>query len=302
MLTSLGQNGDAARLKAAGIATCLVKPVRQSQLMDALATAWASHAGTEPARRPAPEAHARTAPRRHTRALVVDDNVTNQKVASLMLEDLNARVDLAANGREAIEMIELLPYDIVFMDCEMPEMDGFEATAEIRKRHAGQRRIPIIAVTAKAMQGDRGRCLTAGMDDYVSKPLMMEELETALDRWTAPPALSPEAIGRLRKMARNDAQVRSLFATFFADAEDRVKILRQAVASQDARMLYQAAHALRGGALNFGAQAVADLAERLEGPESSGWLDGAGGLVDELVRALEAVQLAVNAEFVPDQT
>ena len=192
LLTSLGWPGDPERLKDAGLATCLVKPVRQSQLLNALATAWSGHQGAaaQPVRSAQPSSQQGGPARRHARVLVVDDNITNQKVASLMLEEMNCRVDVAANGREAIEMIELLPYDLVFMDCEMPVMDGFEATAEIRKRHASKRRIPIVAVTAKAMQGDRERCLAADMDDYVSKPVMMDELEAALDRWVGKPALA----------------------------------------------------------------------------------------------------------------
>ena len=103
--------------------------------------------------------------------LVVDDNAVNQKVARMMLERLGCRVDVAANGQEAVEMVELLPFDVVFMDCEMPVLDGFAATAEIRRREAGGRHVNIVAMTARAIQGDRERCLQAGMDDYISKPV-----------------------------------------------------------------------------------------------------------------------------------
>jgi signal transduction histidine kinase/ActR/RegA family two-component response regulator len=117
------------------------------------------------------------------RVLVAEDNVINQRVAVRMLERFGCRVDVAANGNEAVEMIQLLPYDLVFMDCEMPDMDGFEATAMIRanERITGGR-LPIIAMTAHAMEGDREKCLAAGMDGYISKPVRMEQLHAALQR------------------------------------------------------------------------------------------------------------------------
>ena len=100
-----------------------------------------------------------------------------------MLQKLNCRVDVAANGKEAVEMVQAFPYDLLFMDCQMPEMNGYEATAEIRKQKNSKTQIPIIAMTANAMQGDRAKCLAAGMDDYISKPVNKEKLEEALVRW-----------------------------------------------------------------------------------------------------------------------
>jgi CheY-like chemotaxis protein len=115
------------------------------------------------------------------RVLIVEDNAVNQMVAARLLEKLGCRVDVAANGREAVEMVGLLPYDAIFMDCQMPEMDGFEATQEIRRREGSSVHRPIIAMTANAMQG-RERCLGAGMDDYVSKPMRKADLTEALKR------------------------------------------------------------------------------------------------------------------------
>jgi CheY-like chemotaxis protein len=117
------------------------------------------------------------------RVLVAEDNVVNQKVAIRMLERLGLRADVAANGRETVRMYELLPYDLVFMDCQMPEMDGYEASREIRRREGPGRKVPIIAMTADAMSGCREQCIEAGMDDFVGKPVTMEALFGAVRKW-----------------------------------------------------------------------------------------------------------------------
>jgi len=119
------------------------------------------------------------------RVLVAEDNVVNQKVAVRMLEKLGIRADVAANGREAVAMFEMLPYDVIFMDCQMPEMNGFEAAAEIRRREGAARSVIIIAMTAEALAGSREQCLQAGMDDYISKPVSNKALAAALETWAS---------------------------------------------------------------------------------------------------------------------
>jgi signal transduction histidine kinase/DNA-binding response OmpR family regulator len=193
MLTPMGLRGDAATLREAGYDAYVSKPVRQSILMDALATAWgrirqnAPDGGLITTRRIMESRSAqriRDAKFDRARILVVEDNPVNQKMAVRILEKLDCRVDIAANGEEAIDMITKLPYELVLMDCQMPVMDGFEATRAIRAREAVTGgHLTIIAVTANAMSGDRDACLAAGMDDYTSKPVRTEKLVELLEKW-----------------------------------------------------------------------------------------------------------------------
>lgn len=189
MLSSMGQ-AEGGRLKSLGIAACLMKPTRAVHLLHALGTAWA-RIQRERARRDAATPLLRAAlsrpipaaplPERHV--LVAEDNRINQKVALKLLERLGCRVDIATNGLEAVEMALRGSYDLIFMDSQMPDLDGSQATAEIRRRMSGGARVPIVAMTANAMQGDRERFLAAGMDDYVPKPISLAALSSLLQRW-----------------------------------------------------------------------------------------------------------------------
>jgi CheY-like chemotaxis protein len=168
----------------------LVKPIRASRLLEALSSAGDVPAATE---KTSPSREKAAHPFDGMRTLVVEDNRVNQKVARLMLEKLGCRVTVAANGREGLYLITKLSFDIVLMDCQMPEMDGFEATAAIRKREADQDlpKIPIIAMTAHAMIGDQERCLSAGMDDYIAKPVTRDRLVKILKLYAPVPEGEP---------------------------------------------------------------------------------------------------------------
>jgi len=193
MLTSVGHASQWRQMQGASLDACLVKPVRQSLLLSTLATTWSkklqSRSGLQPS---APRETA--APKSkvaglfagaRVRVLVAEDNPVNQRVAVLMLERVGLRPDVASNGREAVEMCAMLPYDLIFMDCQMPLMDGYAATAEIRRLQGPDERVAIIAMTAEALEGARERCLAAGMDDYVMKPVQLTHMIEALKKWVS---------------------------------------------------------------------------------------------------------------------
>ena len=190
MLTSAAQLG-VSRGEGQSIEACLRKPVRQSQLLNTLTAVWSKNLNNKPHARaesgnPTVDRKAALASRADgtpIRILVAEDNPVNQKVAVAMLGRLGLRADLASNGREAVDMVQALPYDLILMDCQMPEMDGYEATGEIRRREDGRKHVAIVAMTADAMAGSRQRCLAAGMDDHIAKPVNANELFDALLQW-----------------------------------------------------------------------------------------------------------------------
>jgi PAS domain S-box-containing protein len=193
MLTSIGNRTEVRNLEDRSIDVCLVKPVRQAQLWSALAESWARKLDRDSA----DAARAQYGPSlsslksrlngatgdRLLRVLVVEDNIVNQTVAAKMLERLGVRADVAANGREALEMLGIAPYDVVLMDCQMPIMDGYEAAAEIRRRQGPEHGIAIVAMTADVTTDCQERCVRAGMDDYISKPVKVAELTEILAKW-----------------------------------------------------------------------------------------------------------------------
>ncbi|GHB64501.1 hypothetical protein GCM10008107_12080 [Psychrosphaera saromensis] len=182
MLTSQGKRGDATKLKAAGFSGYLNKPIDQSILYNSLLTITGVNS---PDQSLITAYSAREYPKFKARILVVEDNPVNQKVAQGLLKKFGVQVDLAANGQEALHSLEHLPFDLVLMDCQMPVMDGYEATQQIRLEDSKvlDRGIPIIAMTANSMQGDKEKCLAAGMDDFISKPVSPSKLQEALTRW-----------------------------------------------------------------------------------------------------------------------
>jgi len=192
LLTSVSYRGGAEEALHAGFSAFLLKPIRQSQLYDCIATVMGM--SSEPAPQRLITSHTLAETPSRARVLVAEDNAVNQRLAARMLEKRGCRVDVVANGLEAVEAVTRIAYDCVFMDCQMPEMDGYVATSLIRQREAlTGAHIPIIAMTANAMEGDRERCLAAGMDDYISKPVEPHELAAAIQKWGQPAAGKPSS-------------------------------------------------------------------------------------------------------------
>jgi len=180
MLTSVGHWTEVKGLEGSCVDASLVKPVRESHLLNTLLVNGLRWGEVEVARK------SRFQPEESQavlRALVAEDNVVNQKVATRMLQRLGMRVDVAGNGLEAVEMFRLAPYDLIFMDCQMPEMDGYDASRAIRRLEGSDRRVVIVAMTADALIGTRERCLAAGMDDYIPKPVKLDDLCEMLRKW-----------------------------------------------------------------------------------------------------------------------
>jgi PAS domain S-box-containing protein len=280
MLTSAGQRGDAARCRELGIAVYLIKPIRQSELLEAILVALGrpSREGEQPT---VLTRHSLREARRKLRVLVAEDNVVNQELAVRLLEKQGHTVAVAGNGREALDALEKATsrgFDVVLMDVQMPEMDGLEATAAIRqKEKATGRHLPIIAITAHALKGDRERCLAAGMDDYLAKPIQAKELLAAVEgavlpavetRESVPAEPRPEEIlDRVTALARLDGDAKllgELAGLFLADTARLLSAVRQAVTRGDAKALEYAAHALKSSVGNFAAHAAFEAAARLE--------------------------------------
>ncbi|ETW95964.1 MAG: hypothetical protein ETSY1_28530, partial [Candidatus Entotheonella factor] len=186
-LCPFNQRGIEQVMPEIGATVRVNKPVRQAHLYDGIALAIRRQSVSYSQAPLAPPGQADTPNQISAKVLVAEDNVVNQKIAKRMLEKIGCRVDIVANGHEAVHAIANRAYDVLFMDCEMPEMDGFEATSAIRESESQDiGRLPIIAMTANAMQGDRERCLAAGMDDYVGKPVRLDDLLAVLQKWTLP--------------------------------------------------------------------------------------------------------------------
>ena len=295
LLTSSGRRGDAGDAEAAGIEAFLTKPVRQSALFDALATLVGTDGPDDGA--PLITRHTVAERRRRPHLLVVEDNIVNQKVAARTLENLGYRVDVAANGAEAVDATARISYAAVLMDCQMPEMDGYEATAAIRRREAGDDRIPIIAMTAGASLEDEAKCRAAGMDDYVTKPVNRATLSRVLQRLigddetsgvdmpTVDAPLDPEVLSRLQELATQDPSgIAEIVRLFLRDARSRLDSVRAALVRGDLEAASHTAHSLKGSSANLAAHVMASVCGELQRAID----DGGGGVATEVLSRLYA--------------
>ncbi|MDQ3709141.1 MAG: response regulator [Actinomycetota bacterium] len=320
MVLTSAMEPDNERSRAAGVRACLAKPVRHSELYDALMQLTAPEGTPGGASEqmtvssPAVPEHFRG------RVLVVEDNLVNQMVAEGVLAKLGYLVDVAENGRVAVEALQMTAYSAVLMDCHMPEMDGFEATTEIRRREGVSRRTPIIAMTAGVMNEERSRCLAAGMDDFVPKPVDVAVLDAVLTRWGEDACLTavstdarsvdgdpspigdrgddpldPKRLDALRQFGPADGWglLPAVAGAFLDEIPVRLAALRDAVQVGGGHPLAEAAHQLKGSASNIGATAVAMLCQQLEATGRSG-APPSSELVDRLEAELDRAGRALT--------
>jgi len=319
LMTSIGQRGDAKRMEKLGFRAYLTKPVRRSELAGCLSMVLTdAPPGEEP--RPIVTRHTVRELRRSVmRILLAEDNITNQQVAMGILKKMGLRTDAVANGIEAIKALEAIPYDLVLMDVQMPELDGFEAARQIRDPQSAVRNhaIPIIAMTAHALQGDRERCLEAGMNDYVSKPVSPQALHEALDKWlpqepagyldpTAEPPVPVASVSReprtfdregmMTRLMGDEELAQAVVEGFLLDIPQQIAALRAAL--QDANTVHaeRQAHTIKGAAANVGGEALRAIAAEMEKAAKAGNVDAAITLVTELEMAFDRLRVAMTQE------
>ena len=276
----------------------LTKPVKVGQLATLLGSARAATASGPPAAAALDPGLGRAHP---LRILVVDDNAVNQKVAGRILERLGYRADLAADGHEALEAMRRRDYDLVLLDVQMPGMDGLEVARQVHAEWPPGRRPRLVALTADAMPGERERCLVAGMDDFVAKPVHVQEIQAALLRCPpTPSADDPLDRGAFTQLAGDlveRAWLVELVDTFLAEAPETLARARASVAGGDATALARALHGLRGSCKSLGARRLLALLEPLEAAARAGDLGGAPAGLDALSTALVATGAALRREL-----
>jgi PAS domain S-box-containing protein len=328
MLTSLGRRDDVSRLEASGFSAFLTKPVKKRQLHDCLASILTTEKKVqweEGPRRLITRHTIAEQERRNIRILLAEDNTTNQVVALKILEKLGYRADVAANGREALDALRTTSYDLVLMDCMMPEIDGYEATKIIRNKASKvcSRDIPIIAMTARAMQGDRDKCLEAGMDDYVSKPVAPQALAEVLEKWlpkknakctkeeigegVSPPSImtpdTPLVFDREGMIARlmNDKDLAHMVAVgFLDDMPCQIAALKGYLEAGDAAGVERQAHTIKGASANVGGEALRATAFEMEQSGSIGDIESVRGRLPELETQFARLKAAMEQHFAAD--
>jgi CheY-like chemotaxis protein/HPt (histidine-containing phosphotransfer) domain-containing protein len=313
MLTSMGHREQGDQMHFAAF---LAKPIKQSQLHDVLMGIFNALPRTAAPAAPAQRLDAHLAERMPLRILIAEDNVVNQKLAVQLLVKMGYRPDVAGNGLEAIQALERQQYDVILMDVQMPEMDGLEATRRICHRWPRAARPFIIATTADAMQGDREKCLNAGMDDYVTKPVQVAALVEALKR--VRPMTAANGIGErlsdaaggdpldtlldtatlddIRAMVGDEGEdgLSGLIACYLDDAPRLLNAMRDALGRGDAGALQAAAHTMKSTSALFGATSLAALCEALEQRSAAGLMDGAQSRVDGIHGLYAEVERAMR--------
>jgi signal transduction histidine kinase/PleD family two-component response regulator len=304
MMSSIGNRGDARRLAEAGYSAYLTKPVKQSHLYDCLVQIHSYDQEEEkPSKKPpiVTKHSLEEQRRRKRRILVAEDNPINQKVALRILDKLGYSADAVANGKEVIESLKKAPYDLVLMDCQMPEMDGFEATRQIRSSDSEvmNRSVTIVAMTAAVMKGDREECIKAGMDDYIAKPVEPSTMEKVLDNWLSLTSPAYQArpqpqkkeklqvlnVDVLEKAAQENKLEASEYASIFVDvALHAISDIEKMRKENKAEALGRLAKNLSAKAAEMGAESFSEAGKRLQALASEGHLSNADTLITILKR------------------
>jgi two-component system sensor histidine kinase/response regulator len=320
ILTSLGHN-NTDLITSGIIVASLPKPVKEVVLIHALQHALGEDI-VPPFKRgndaTATGGSRKRAQRPALRALLAEDNTVNQKVALKMLARVNCRADVVANGHEAVKAVHQIPYDIVFMDCNMPEMDGFAATRQIRKREGQEKHTIIIALTANALHGDREKCITAGMDDYIAKPITQKDVAAVIDKWTihrtapqnlprphaaetsaAIPDIDEHRLLELERLGdESDPEwMKSIVMRFLEDSSQRCDALQRAAAAEDAAAVATIAHTVKGSSGNLGARRMWSLCQDIQACADSGAMDEVRTLIARLNDALHIVSTALTGRY-----
>ncbi|MBX7222486.1 MAG: PAS domain S-box protein [Blastocatellia bacterium] len=329
LVTAFGQRGHGQMARKIGVDAYLTKPVRQSQLFNCLATLMQSdrdgslmpeEVGTRFSLEPSGSSRQDSLNPGRIRILVVDDNPVNQRVTLHQLKKLGYRADVVGNGQEALEALRQISYALVLMDCQMPVMDGFTATSEIRKsesefphpdpRSAEAAHLPIIAMTANAMEGEREKCLAAGMDDYLAKPFKSEDLAIVLLRWLPDTVQGDsrmlhgdEEISRNVRQVLNQfrqdfgqPQVQELVDIFITTTAEGITAFRIALLNRDLRQLAVTLHALRGGSAQFGITRFAELCQQLDTCIRAEALEEAAKVLNSLDQTFATIQQVLELE------
>jgi signal transduction histidine kinase/CheY-like chemotaxis protein len=341
MMTSLNHCGGAQNILQLGFAAYLVKPVKQSRLLDCILNALQKPAAPGESALPAysneehgksidspnlaPSSNHLGATHKKTsrlKLLLVEDNVVNQKVTLHQLKALGYTADIAANGQEALQMLERITYDLIFMDCQMPVLDGYSATQAIRQQEGNTRHTIIVALTANAMREDRVRCINAGMDDYLSKPILKDKLSTKLNYWSQVLLAQKEDLATMNdslvvfnSMTQSDRAPLpllidwehlhlicdgneefkfELLQIFVEDTAEHLAKLATAIATQDFQSLEHQAHHIKGASANVGLKTMHAIASELEYQAHQQQLEGAGYRLTSLQNTLQEVRLFLD--------
>jgi PAS domain S-box-containing protein len=322
LLASFGERVSSEELRALGFTDCCFKPLRQSALFNCLANAMGEASAALPLSAAVQRGPSSLVPqRRKGRVLIAEDNAVNQLVALGQLKQLGYSADTASNGQEALEALEHTHYDIILMDCQMPEIDGYEATRRIRARNGGLPQPYIIAMTAHAMTGDSEKCLAAGMNDYVSKPVVLGTLAAALARGAevktillgnetsgadagdvqpeSEGALCKETLQILRELSPDieESFFTKLLETFEHDATEHIALLRSVIAAGETGRIRREAHALKGASLSIGARGMAQICQQLENLGTTQSMEGASEELTQLGSEFARVKSEIEREI-----